>query len=291
MVTLKKEVFMKKYLFIVVSLLVIFAGCSKTSDSQEITDIITTDFSDWFGSSPYTGQEEGDTLAPSGTKAYKWVFWYREDTLNAAPEISVDITGDSAYVSWNRNIDGIFHRFPVDTLPPPPRDSLQDIPKHLQDTVMRYGVFKKDGDPNRHHGWRLKRLTGALIDSPNHTVSIDSVKITTNTDTVLITDPLAFRDTTNVLSLSCNDSVNVTVYVDPSKSVLVFLHSRRGTRHHRWMFHLESPGVFTGWWKAPRHTGRHLAAVDVIEYNAIFDDDETTYPYDAEAWIIPYRTK
>jgi len=282
---------MKKYLLIVVSLLVIFAGCSKTSSSQEITDIITSDFSDWFGTAPYAGEEGGDTLASSGTKDYKWVFWYREDTLNAPPEISVDVVGDSAYVTWTRNIDGIFHRFPTDTFPP--LDSLQDIPKHLQDTITRYGVFMKDGDPNRHHGWRLKKLTGALIDSPNHTVSIDSVKITTNTDTVVITDPLAFLDTTNVLTLSCDDSVNVTVYVDPSKSVLVFLHSRsrRNERPHRWMFRLESPGVFTGWWKAPEMMGRHLAAVDVIEYNTIFSDDGTTYPYDSEAWIIPFRTK
>ncbi len=280
---------MKKYLFIVVSLLVIFAGCSKTSDSQEITDIITSDFSDWFGAGPYIGQEGGDTLTSSGGKDTTRILWYREDTLNAPPEVSVDVAGDSAYVTWARNIDGIFHRFSVINANPPQIETLPS--KHLQDTIIRYGVFKKDGDPNRHHGWRIKKLTGALIDSPNHTVSIDSVKITTNTDTVIITDPLAFLDTTNVLKLSCNDSVNVTVYVDPSESVLVFLHSRRGTRHHRWMFQLESSGVFTGWWKTPRNTGRYLAAVDVIEYNTIFSDDETTYPYDSEAWIIPYRTK
>jgi hypothetical protein len=279
----------------------LLCGCGKESTTEpepesdrEAIRWLIEDNPSYFNTQNHYGEEDTTggrigTLSPIIT-----YFWYREilkDSINI--DVNIDIVGDSAFVSWFGEFDGIFHIF-ADTIFPP--DSIIEYTKDFTDFGERNAVFKRlkpvNDDPQHRRGWRLVKVSGAEIISDGNTVQIDSVRLNSEhyPDT-LLTDPLALFAKEDVVTLSPEEECSLTVYTNSDTLDHVFLHSwRKHTPHHRHPFHSIGNGVFTGVWLAPSNeTGAmnviHHVAFDMISTGTLDDDVE---PYDSNAWLFPY---
>ena len=271
----------------VLPLLFILTGCPGTTDEEELEALITEDLAHIL-LPDFPSGEEGDTVMPE-TKDYIWVFWYREpDPGRHERYLDINVEGDSAFVIITRELWGTFHRFPVDTIPFV-RESLEDVPKDLHDKATRYAIFKRTGDPKHRKGWELFALSGIDVKSQDTlTVRVDSFRVEAGNLDTTIKDPLFLWNKDNLLTLFPSDTVTLTVYA--SDEAMLFLHTRGpepGT-HRRFLIHKIEPGVFQGVWVTAPDTGIHHVAIDAIRYETIWDDE---YPYDSNAWLLPYRVE
>lgn len=248
---------------------------AEKTDEEALQDLVN-ELSDWFAVDGHLGEET--TEDPPTKEPILPIFWWRKVDRPIHRIITVDVIGDSAFATIQADIHGWFNIM----IQP---DSL--IHKDLADSSIRYAVFKRDTVSTYHRGWRLMGLSGVEIVSDANTVEIDSVRVEivdTGWDT-LIVDPLEIFSREDVLTLPPDAQVEVTAYTNDS-TACVFLHTFRPWRPRRWRFmHLEN-GVYHGFWFTPHRHGIHHAAVDIIQYETIFDDE---YPYDSNAWLLPYR--
>ena len=245
-------------------------------DEEAIQDLIAG-LSDWFAVDGHLGKESEE---PQGKEPIRPIFWWREVERPIPRIITIDLVGDSAFVTVERDIEGWFN-IVVDVDP----DSI--LHKVLADSSKRYAVFKRDTVPEYHRGWRVVSLSGVEIVSDFNTVRIDSVRLelaASGWDT-LIVNPLQVFAREEVLTLPPDAEVEVTAYTNES-TACVFLHTFRPWRPHRWRFRHQGDGVFYGRWVTPHRLGIHHAAVDIIHHDTIYDD---AYSYDSHAWLLPYR--
>jgi len=286
---MEKGGIMKRFLVVLVVLIGLFSGCQRATDEEVIQDVIGTELADYFSDVDNYEKPTGDTIADTGTKGHLYVFWFRE-VKNITKNVDVTIEGDSAFVVIHRDHSGILHRYPFDTLPPP--DTLIDIPKNFSDNGLRYAIFKKVGDLNINRGWVLTDISFKKIVSTNEPpFKIDSVKIMTfdSSMTWLITNPLTLIPKDSIMRLPRGKKLIITVYTSPStENVVVFIHTMGEQRLHRYRIRKAADGVFQGLCFSAPMVGIHRWGIDVLTYGTIFEDDSTTYPYEAEAWIIPY---
>lgn len=275
--------------FLVVLTFVFVFGCTKVTDEQAIEDTIATDLKDYFDADDNYGKPEGDTIADKSIgKGYLYVIWWRE-LKNFSRNINVTIENDSAFVEVDISHSGILHRFPFNTIPP---DTLYDIPKNFADNGKRYAIFKKIGDPSINNGWILTDITYKKIVSNNEPpFKIDSVKFEKidTSESWVVKDPLQFIKRDSLVKLPKGTKLNVYVFTSPpTESVVVFMHVMANQRHHRYRIRQNTNGTFFGYcWTTPR-SGVYRFGIDAMTYGTIFEDDTTLYPYEAEAWIIPY---
>ncbi len=282
---------MKKLLFFLPVLpvfLIGFFGCTQMGDESEIESLISSDFSSYFDLDVNYGRPDSDSIATPNSKAYQYVFWFRERT-DWSRNINISIEGDSAFVTFTRNVEGILHRYPFDT--PHPPDTLVDVPKSFSDAGEKYAIFKRIGDLSIHRGWVLTDISGATLTSPTPSFHIDSVKVMDlNSNVILfVKDPLTLQSRDSLLSIPRGTDATITVYTSPeSVSVCVFVHTLAWGRIRRYRIREQNPGVYKGIWRSCYKDGIRRLGVDVIKYETLFEDDSTLYPYDADAWIIPY---
>jgi len=281
---------MKKLLiFLSVSVFLIgFFGCTKMNDESEIQNLISSDFSSYFDLDVNYGRPDSDSVATPNSKAYQYVFWFREAT-DWSRNINISIEGDSAFVTLTRNVEGILHRYPFDTWPPP--DTLVDKPKNFSDAGEKYAIFKRIGNPSIHRGWVLTDISGATLTSPTPSFHIDSVKVEDLDSNVIlfVKDPLTLQNRDSLLSITRGTDATITVYTSPeSVSVCVFVHTLAWGRIRRYRIREKNPGVYKGIWRSCHYAGVRRLGIDVIKYETLFEDDSTLYPYDADGWIIPY---
>lgn len=208
------------------------------------------------------------------------VFWWRGIPVEIEREVYIDIVDDSAFVEINTTI--------YDTLFIEAVDSLGDstialYKKYFIDHAKRYAIFKRDSIPTHLRGWRLYALSGVEIVSDTNTVDIDSVKIEWDGNMLMVTDPLELQRREEVLTFEPGEELIITVYTNDVPA-FVFLHTPRDGFRHRWRLQYGN-GAFHGWCLCAQH-GIHHIAVDMIAKATLMD---TEYPYDSNAWIIPYR--
>jgi len=299
----RKEAQMKHFskiaVLLSVVLIMVLVGCSKESstepepknDNEAIRWLINENPS-YFSSQDHYGDE--DTTAGKIGMFSPMVnyFWYREILPDPSISITIDIVGDSAYVSRSVEVQGILHLFLSDTFPP---DTVDEYTKNFTDTGKRYAIFKRiysqNEDPLRRRGWRLVMLSGVEIISQGNTVQVDSVRLNSSSypDT-LFTDPLALFTKENTVTLTPEEKCSLTVYTD-NDTAHVFLHSwMRHIQHHRSQFKNIGNGVFTGVWYAPSDDPiatktLHHVAFDMLSNGTL---EDTLAAYDANAWLFPY---
>ncbi len=279
---------MKKFFIIIGLVGILFVGCSQETDETAIETLITDVYSDLFSIEDDYQKPEGDSVTPSQKKDYAFVFWWRE-LQDVSRNINISIEGDSAFVTINKELSGIMHRYPTDTWPP--EDSiLIDIPKDFQDNALRYVVLKRDGNPRIHRGWRIVAVSGAKILSPTRPFQIDSVKIVSADSSLIYTvkDPLELVNIDSIMKIERLGEATISVYTSPeSVKVCVFVHTRGYMRVHRYRIMEKAPGVYCGRWLASPMEGRRRLGIDVLTYETIFNDSTG---YEGEGWIIPYES-
>ncbi|HHD82522.1 MAG TPA: hypothetical protein ENK92_00255 [Bacteroidetes bacterium] len=274
---------MKKSKFIVMALLIfagIFAGCAfnpANSDRNAIEDLIDSETS-WFKPDGHYGEEQ---LQPATLAAFDTVlFWFRypDTTRSVNRTISVDILGDSAYVTISGTIPGILYLKGVrDT------DTIV-VNKQFLDRWEKSAIFKKDTIATYHRGWRLYALTGSEITTDQNDIAIDSVRLqleNTGLDTV-ITDIMTMVPKDSVIRVRPGDMANIIVYTNRDDAY-AFLHSW----FLRWHFVQDSANhrVYHGQWKTPVTLGVHRVVFDILSHASLADD---SLPYDSNAWGLHY---
>jgi len=257
-------------------------GCKKKATEPEETDEdalrTLVSESDWFDTESHFGEE--DTSGEGSLSPITPVFWWRELTLPVERTVTIEVVGDSAFVTVVADVAGYFNII-VDSEP----DTV--VHKVLGDTVRRYAIFKRYAEETQHRGWRLYKVSGAESVSDVNTVEIDSVHLLSTSYDTMLTDPLALFLVEDALTFGLGEECSLTVYAgDPS--AFVFLHAFRLLRHRRWRFHNDGGGVYSGVWFAPLRAGIHHAALDMIQHETLLDD---TYPYDSNCWLMPYKVE
>lgn len=290
---------MKRLHFILfLTVLIALTGCSKKSENPQLTDEeAIQEFasgSDWF---KLTNHFEGEAVSDSGdtsTTAGKvlcdtlTVLWGRKITGHPDPQVTIEIRGDSAFVSWTINTVGYFHivKWVSDS------GRWVHIKKPLSETANLYAIFKRRGEVNLpHRGWELTKISGAEgVSDSVCTVEILSVNIQSESypDTT-ITNPLELFDIEDVLTFETGEEVTLTVETNgvPAK---LFLHIF--THHWPWHFRIpfqkEEGGTFIGTWRVQRIPAVRFAVFDLLHHGTIYDDN---YPYDFNGWLFPYLTQ
>ncbi len=215
------------------------------------------------------------------------VLWWRGPQTHDTAIITVEVVGDSAWVSWSRHNFGDFY-----ILAKPPDTSLVLWSKRLVETVRLCAVFKKEGrDSDTDRGWRLKKISlGTGVSDSVNTVRIDSVRIRSSLREILITSPLTtLFPIDSLFSFTPGEEVTVTLYTNATEGV-AFLH----TFILAWPFYVRVPfnyqgdGVFQGTWRAQLVPSFRFAIFDLLSRSTIYSPDA---PYDFNGWLFCYQVK
>jgi hypothetical protein len=274
---------MKRFILISFAILLVggfFIGCGLNpvnSDKNAIEDLIDTETA-WFKPDGHYG-EEG--VPPALLNAFEEVYiWFRtRDTTQAINRtISIDILGDSAYVSLSGSMPGIIHivaRQDGDTV---------IVDKNFTDIWTRTAIFKKDTVSTYHRGWRIYAISGTEITTVNNEIQIDSIKLhldNSGIDTI-ITDITTLVKREDVIKVRPDDYAQITIYTNKNDAH-AFIHSY----FFRWKFHQDSVNhnAYNGTWKTPHNLGVYRVGFDVLSNGTLSDD---SLPYDANLWGIHY---
>jgi len=280
-------------------LIMVLFGCGKESstepepkDDNEAISWLISENASYFSSEEHYGDEDTTGATIGVFSPMVNYFWYRQLLPDPLISITVNIIGDSAFVSWSGEFDGILHLFLSDTFPP---DTIDEYTKSFTDTAQRYAILRRlyphNEDPLRRRGWRLVKISGVEVVSQGNTVQVDSVRLNSSSypDT-LFTDPLALFAKEDVVTLTPEEKCSLTVYAN-NETAHVYLHSwMRHTQHHRSRFHNVGNGIFTGVWYAPSNDPNamnriHHCAFDMLSKGAL---EDTLAAYDSNAWLFPY---
>ncbi|MBE0433218.1 hypothetical protein IBX73_07115 [candidate division WOR-3 bacterium] len=172
----------KLFVAVLMAMVILVSQCSKETDEDAILSLIEAD-TVWFNTNTEvdstSGNEDQDTV----------VVWWRGVQDHDDPIIDIQITGDSAWVSWSRGNFGHFYSLArIDTMP----WVLWD--KNLSETAQVRAIFMRTGtESDEHRGWELDKISLAYGESNIvNTVQIDSIRIATSSEAmdVVIKDPL-----------------------------------------------------------------------------------------------------
>ncbi|MFH1784536.1 MAG: choice-of-anchor X domain-containing protein [bacterium] len=313
---------MRKIFLVILSvtLAAFVSGCSKSAKTsvtssvpeQQLVQEVINDNPDLFLIDP-TEDEDVDyspilqssaSLAPFYTDAQEAtlpVGWGRRREGFPEREISISISGDTAYVTVQKQVEGKLYIDRTD-------DGIKNPgSKPIDDTVTKKAYLEKVFGH-----WQLQELSCAdvaLTESVNQTVSITQVELRgTNPDgsaEYYIDDPLNLMDlNTEFPYFSKGTEVTVIATVDNTLDdwnppVFVFLHYGKFRHNHRrvQMFddathgdEVADDGKYTNSWTIQSNARiyRHLT-VDVLDSGTM--QNESNDDYNSGAWRIPYRTK
>jgi hypothetical protein len=269
----------RKLLFAgVLVLAFVVSQCAKETDEDALTDLINAD-SIWFN--PNTEVDSTSDDLDQDTVA----IWWRGQQTHDDPIIEIQVTGDSAWVSYSRGNFGHFYSLAqIDTMP----WVLWD--KNLAETAEVRATFLRTGTvDDEYRGWTLHTLSLAYGESDSNTVRIDSVRITTQTEAVdlLIADPLnIYFDVDSLLAFQSGEPVTLTLYTNVVDGD-AFLH----TFILAWPYYVRLPftnmgnGVYEGTWNAQLVAVPRFAIFDLLSHSTIYTETE---PYDFNGWLLPY---
>jgi hypothetical protein len=269
----------KLLVFVVLALAVIISQCAKETDEDAIKDLIEAD-TIWFNPNSQvdstSNDEDQDTV----------VIWWRGAQTHDDPIIEIQITGDSAWVSFSRGNFGHFYSLArIDTMP------LVLWDKNLAETAEIRATFLRTGsEDDEYRGWELNTLSLAYgVSNTVNTVQIDSIRVTTLTEAVdlLIVDPLnTYFDLDSLLTFQSGEQITLTLYTNVEDGH-AFLH----TFILAFPFYIRLPfenlgeGIYQGTWHAQLVAIPRFAIFDLMPHSTIYTPDQ---PYDFNGWLLPY---
>lgn len=287
-------------------------GSTVTQDKAEIENVIETDttglfkgfvddsgtYQDSSKASKASAEQEAELLSAYDFDMRPW--WYRSPAAPVTKTYTVQVTGDTALVTVNRQRDWVFNL-----------DLDHDLTfgtKTAEHEAVRYAIFTRgssvEGATNN-SAWQLSSITVAeatMRDDTLDTLAIEELTATVGGETVFNhTAAAAYIDLDDIPTLTAGAEVVVTAKAtNSSGEVVVYLHNRafRRLRHTRWIMfddgqrggdQTEGDDVYTGTYTVPTTPGYYHVAIDVISRSAF--DDESTDNYSAYAWIFPYKVE
>jgi len=276
---------------IVLALFSLFtSSCTSKNETQvtpedEIRSLIEEDTTGWFDF--YSGLN--DTLQddsipsviirPEEGDTFPFIRAWGRELVSRDGIIQIEVNGDTAYATFDFDLDGILHVAGPDTT----------IEKAFLDQSHREARFVHDGDPRIHGGWRLDAITFVEISTSGGTMNIDSVRVVGGEIDTTFQDPTVMFERDSLLTFPPGIPVDVYLYVDDPVNTLAFLHHWGRFRHHhrspKFSYDPES-GALKGTWITPLVPGVYHVAVDAMTWSALF---VISAPYDSEAWGTPYR--
>jgi hypothetical protein len=276
------------FLFVVaLSVTAVMVGACKKADPEAdkaaIRALVEEDTT-YFKSSTERDYDDTTMLSLAGDTTLK--FWMRgPQEHDSVPVIDVEVTGDSAVVTWFQHNYGQLLIWP-------------NIPettgvlwvKELTERVELSAVFLRQGretDDNR--GWTLNAVSLAAGQSElDSSVRIDSVRIASSLRDIVIADPLgAFYRVDSLMWFTPGELLTITLYTNVPDGQ-AFLHTFLGVVPVRIPFDSEGEGRFTGTWHAQLFPWLRFAIFDVVSRNTLYHPTE---PYGFRGWLLPYLIK
>ncbi len=224
-----------------------------------------------------------EAISASGRDEIETLHWWRE-LLNVHKTVEIEFSSGggprTASVSINKDLDGVLHLLARSD----PTSPAVEIKKEFENSAVRSLYFERQGPPIVHprRGWKLKAMSGALIESPETTRQIRSVRIQADGVDQTITNVSELVRLRDLTFVPPNSVVTVTVDTGDSNDA-VFLHLKR--HPERMQLASNDDGTFTGAFQTGKRPGPHHVVVDVLAHSTLFDD---TARYDNVAWGVPY---
>ncbi|MBL7074731.1 hypothetical protein ISS37_05790 [candidate division KSB1 bacterium] len=215
--------------------------------------------------------------------------------------ISVEVQGDTAYVTLVRSFNGQFLIVAVDTV-----DSHFVFQKDMYNHLTRRLRFVRVGNsPNPRENWAFRGVSLSedfSVDPNPNQVEILHLEIYRcregDPDSLLLSvdDPLNtfLPPRFGVPRFFWRDTVKVFVIMadtDPKVGLLHYRHSPRFRARRRlndagfYPDAIAGDGIYSGLWEV-RRMGRFYARFDFLDHRTVYDDTE---PYDSNIWGVPYR--
>uniref|UniRef100_A0A7C4G9Q2 DUF2961 domain-containing protein n=1 Tax=candidate division WOR-3 bacterium TaxID=2052148 RepID=A0A7C4G9Q2_UNCW3 len=269
-----------------VLLVVLVAACSKQNiekDKAAVRALVEADTTHFPAGTAGSGDSTLGVSPCDDTMVGIW--WRGPQTHDSAPTIGVEVSGDSAWVSWQQhNYGELFHWVRTSDT------TAERWVKTLKEKVRLNAIFVREGkQSDNDRGWRFRRLTLAFGQSdPTGSVLIDSVRIQSSLRSILIVDPLGtyFR-LDSLISFTPGEQLTITLYTNATNG-FAFLHAFWGWLFIRIPFESMGNGVFQGTWNAQLIPGFRFAIFDVLSRNTLLSKDA---PYDFAGWLLPYAIK
>lgn len=167
------------------------------------------------------------------------------------------------------------------------------VTKTLDETRVRKVLLRRSGLPHDvprdadcdHDSlrvrWRVAGITGAIVNSLDHTTQIQSLRVQCGALDTTITDPLAFVRLRGLLRFEPGATVTLTVTTSHNDDVVLFHHNERRQR-----LTSNGDGTYTGVLTSRRFArGLWHFGVDAISHGSLYDDEAA---YDSQRWAFPY---
>jgi hypothetical protein len=248
---------------------------------EEIASLIANQYQEWFKLTE--GSEGSDStvidtipkIARGDTTLERW--WRKTDTLGTIVGFSFD-SDTIAHVTVYTDLRGTFnYSLRRDTV-------FYNNKKYLIDLSTRQALFRRDAVAD---SWRLTEISWAELvsDTVVHpTVNIRKVELngTAYPDTTLdhlwpLTEIISFKPAESV-------SVKLTTYEDTSSAVAVLY----GQCRKRFLPDGKDKNTWQAGFITPAAPGRYRLVLGLVNRTTFFD---SSYPYDANSWVIDYEVK
>ncbi|MBD3285467.1 hypothetical protein GF359_03455 [candidate division WOR-3 bacterium] len=276
---------------ILVSLVCIMAGfmavgCENTDEEIEaIKQWVLEDTTYFDASTPEDTAPDQSTLAmmPMAIDTVDSAFyWWRGKQTSDTTDIEVDVVDDSGWVEWTRHHAAALNVFAFDS------DSANWVhwAKDYDETTRIRGIFRKTGtDADPYMGWTLERISCAVGSSDNSSVSIDSIKLLTQTDEILLQAPFEeeFFHVDSLVKFKSLEQISITLYANDEETVAhlhtILLWPVRDT------FSNAGGGVHEGTWNAQLWESLRYAIFDLMKASSLYEQDGE---YDYDGVLLPY---
>lgn len=268
----------RKLLFLaVLALAVVVSQCAKETDEDAIRELIEAD-TVYFNTGTQGDSASGEYSSGRDTT----IWWWRGPQTHSEPIIEIDITEDSAWVSWSRDNYGYLRILKTDSIP------WIDWSKTLSETAEIRATFLRTGtEDDDYRGWELHSISLAYgVSNPTSTVRIDSVHISSSAHPDLwIIDPLnTYFDIENLITFQSGEPVEITLYTNVADGH-AFLHTFLGILPVRFPFTNLGEGVYIGTWNAQLVPIARFAIFDLMPHSTLYTSEG---PYDFNGWLLPY---
>ncbi len=273
-------------LFAIIGLAFVSLRCPKQdveADKGSITGLIESD-TIWFSAST---KVDSTSRAPENF----WdtlIVWWRGAQTHDQPVVSIEVTGDSAWVSWSRSNFGSIYSLAY----PDSGQAWVLWTKALSEKAEIRATFLREGstgDDDR--GWKLNSISLASGKSATNTVRVDSLRIKSSLyPNLLIKDPLnTYYRVDSLIAFKPGEAVTVTLYTNEPNGH-AFLH----TFILAWPFYIRLPftrktgGVYEGTWNAQLVATPRFAIFDLMPHSTLYTPSGA---YDFNGWLFPYQIK